>query len=410
MNRILILTLALLLAACGRGEEHEHAEDGHAAEAEAEAPRGPHNGRLLSSDTFALELAIFENGVPPEFRAWATLDGRAVNPAEVDLSVTLTRLGGVAHEVSFAPQADYLRGNREIVEPHSFDVRVVASHQGKAHTWTYESYEGRTTIPADVAATAAIETAIAGPGTMQETIALYGAIGADPTRMREVKARFAGTIQSASKRVGDAVRAGEALATVESNESLRSYTVTAPIGGVITARHAESGEQTGDEAMFEIADFTRVVADFTVFPRDRGRLRPGQTVRVTAEGGTPASGTIGYIAPSGDRNSQGVIARVTLDNAKGLWTPGQFVEGHVTVGETPLALAVPLSALQTFRDFTVVFAQVDDTYEVRMLQLGRRDGDNVEVLGGLEPGTRIVTQNSYLIKADIEKSGASHDH
>jgi cobalt-zinc-cadmium efflux system membrane fusion protein len=66
--------------------------------------------------------------------------------------------------------------------------------------------------------------------------------------------------------------------------------------------------------------------------------------------------------------------------------------------------------LQSFRDFTVVYAQVGDTYEVRMLELGRRDGQFVEVLGGLEAGTTYVTDNSYLVKADIEKSGASHDH
>ena len=105
-----------------------------------------------------------------------------------------------------------------------------------------------------------------------------------------------------------------------------------------------------------------------------------------------------------------MTARVVLDNGDGVWTPGQFVEARVTIAETPVALAVPQSALQQFRDFTVVFAQVDDTYEVRMLELGRRDGEWVEVLGGLAPGTRYVTQNSYLIKADIEKSGASHDH
>jgi cobalt-zinc-cadmium efflux system membrane fusion protein len=75
-----------------------------------------------------------------------------------------------------------------------------------------------------------------------------------------------------------------------------------------------------------------------------------------------------------------------------------------------VGLAVPLSALQRFRDFEVVFAQVGETYEVRMLSLGRRDSRSVEVLGGLAPGTVIVTDNSYLIKADIEKSGASHDH
>ena len=77
-------------------------------------------------------------------------------------------------------------------------------------------------------------------------------------------------------------------------------------------------------------------------------------------------------------------------------------------GEVPLA--VRASALQRFRDFTVVFARVGDTYEVRMLELGRSDGAYVEVLGGLKPGTEYVTAQSYLIKADIEKSGASHDH
>ena len=71
---------------------------------------------------------------------------------------------------------------------------------------------------------------------------------------------------------------------------------------------------------------------------------------------------------------------------------------------------MPLSALQRFRDFEVVFAQVGDIYEVRMLELGRRDARFVEVLEGLSPGTKYVTDNSYLIKADIEKAGASHDH
>ena len=66
--------------------------------------------------------------------------------------------------------------------------------------------------------------------------------------------------------------------------------------------------------------------------------------------------------------------------------------------------------MQRFRDFQVVFARFDDVYEVRMLELGRRNREWVEVLDGIEAGTQYVTSNSYLIKADIEKSGASHDH
>ena len=90
--------------------------------------------------------------------------------------------------------------------------------------------------------------------------------------------------------------------------------------------------------------------------------------------------------------------------------PGQFVRGQVTVAKHPVALAVRQSAIQGFRDFQVVFARIGDTYEVRMLELGRQNDRWAEVLGGLKPGTEYVTSNSYLIKADIEKSGASHDH
>ncbi len=100
----------------------------------------------------------------------------------------------------------------------------------------------------------------------------------------------------------------------------------------------------------------------------------------------------------------------SFDAGDGGWTPGLYVNAEVMVGGAQVPLAVKASGLQTFRDFTVVFARVGETYEVRMLELGRSDGEYVEVLGGLKPGTEYVSENSYLIKADIEKSGASHDH
>ena len=86
------------------------------------------------------------------------------------------------------------------------------------------------------------------------------------------------------------------------------------------------------------------------------------------------------------------------------------VSAEVTLAERQVPLTVKTAGLQRFRDFTVVFAQVGDTYEVRMLELGERDGEWVEVLGGIDPGTPYVVGQSFLIKADIEKSGASHDH
>jgi membrane fusion protein, heavy metal efflux system len=415
MNRFLVssLLLAFLLAGCGESmPDNMTGETGHAHDApgESEPRKGPHGGRLLTDGDFAVELAIFETGVPPEYRAWPSLAGKPVDPGQVRLGVELKRLGGVTDRIGFAPSGDFLRGDREIVEPHSFDVTVTAVHAGKTYRWTHPSHEGRVSIPAAVAQEAGIKTAVAGPGVIEETLRLYGAISPDLTRVREVKARFPGVIRSVRRQVGDRVSAGETLATVESNESLQTYAVTAPIAGVVTRRHAETGEQTDSEALFEVADFSRVWAEFSVFPRDRGRLREGQAVRVLADGGAEATGQISYVSPLSSRDSQSVTARVVLDNGDRRWTPGQFVEGRVTLAQTQASLVVPLSALQNFRDFTVVFAQFGDVYEVRMLELGRRDAERVEVLGGLAPGTVYVTENSYLIKADIEKSGASHDH
>jgi cobalt-zinc-cadmium efflux system membrane fusion protein len=405
MNKHHWLLIALVvLAGCGRDTEpvaDEHAE---------EAPTGPNGGRLLEDGEFTLELAIFESGVEPEFHAWASEGGEPLDPSDVSLTVELARLGGRVDEIDFSPQTEFLRSNQVVEEPHSFDVTVVARHDGEEHRFEYESYEGRTTIAADVARDAGIGTATAGPGPISDVLVLYGAIGPDTTRIREVHARFPGLIRSVARNVGDSVRAGEVLATIESNESLQTYTATAPIAGTITQRHAAPGEQTDEESLFEIADFSSVWAELDVFSRDRARLREGLPVEITTDNGPMATGAIAYLAPVGNRASQSLTARVVLNNADGRWTPGQFVEGRVTIATTPVDIAVPVSALQRFREFDVVFAQVDDTYEVRMLALGRRDANYVEVVEGLAPGTTYVTENSYLIKADIEKAGASHDH
>lgn len=271
-------------------------------------------------------------------------------------------------------------------------------------------HEGRTAIAPDMAAAAGIETATAGPGPLREMLTLYGTIMPNAERVRAVVARYPGPLRSVTGQIGDDVKAGETLATVEANDSLQTYAVTAPIAGTITQRHANPGEMAGSEPLFVISDLSSVWVELTLFARDRARVRTGQSVRVTsADGASAVEGVIAHVAVP-DAGARTLTARVVLNNASQRWTPGQFVEGAIAIAEAQAELVVANSALQRFRDFDVVFAKVGDTYEVRMLELGRSDGEFTEVLGGLDPGTEYVTQNSYLIKADIEKSGASHDH
>ena len=58
----------------------------------------------------------------------------------------------------------------------------------------------------------------------------------------------------------------------------------------------------------------------------------------------------------------------------------------------------------------VVFEKKGMRYEARPVDIGRRDRQFAEVTAGIEAGAHYVTANSYLVKADIEKSGAEHEH
>jgi cobalt-zinc-cadmium efflux system membrane fusion protein len=256
-----------------------------------------------------------------------------------------------------------------------------------------------------------LSTAGAGPATLKEQLTLSGVIQADPARVSRVRARYPGVVREIAVQPWAIVARGALLARVQSNESLQNYSIDAPIGGVIVEHRAQVGEATGEEALFTIIDLSRVWVELDAFQNDLARITEGQAVEVfDLEGRSIAQGRLSRIAPLAVHGSQSVRARVVLDNASGVLRPGQFVTGRVTVAESQVPLAVEKSALQRFRDFDVVFEQVGDTYEVRMLDLGRADATRVEVLEGLEAGARYVTGNSYLVKADIEKAGASHDH
>jgi cobalt-zinc-cadmium efflux system membrane fusion protein len=401
--------LTATLAGCSGDMSGGAAPETQAAAAET-FERGPNNGRLLEDGDFVLELAIYETGVPPEFRAWASDGGRALRPEDIDLSVELTRFGNEIDEIEFRPQGGFLQSTSTVHEPHSFVVSIDAAHEGRRHHWQYESFEGRTRISPEMAEAFGLKTMVAGPAVLEESITLYGRIVPNADGVREIRARFDGAIRSVDVALGDTVREGQRLARIESNESLQPYEVEAPIAGIVTERSANAGEQTAGRRLFTIVDTSSVWANLSVFLGDRARVKVGAPVVVTsALGGPPVEGTVDHLGVVADAN-QAVTARVVLDNGENLWALGTYVTAEVEVAETEVPLAVKRSALQSFRDFTVVYAQVGDEYEVRMLELGREAGDWVEVVGGLKPGTRYVTDNSYVLKADIEKSGASHDH
>lgn len=391
----------------GGDHGHGHGHDDHHEEEEA---KGPNGGKLLHDGNFTLELTIFESGIPPEMRLFAYENGQAIAPEKFDVSVTLDRLGGAQDNLTFTPERGYRVGSQTIVEPHSYDVTINASFEGKQYLWQFESHEGRAEITPRLAELSGIQTEIAGPQTLKTSDTLFGVIAAAQDQVFHVHAPYSSIVETVQVQVGDSVEKGQILIRLKNTETLQTYYLKSPVKGEVTELTVNQGDRADNQALMQISDLSRVWVNLSAFPENIEQLAIGQDVEVyDMHDHERAAGKVEYIAP---QMTGGHIARAraVINNAEGHWRPGMHIKADIKTSERQVPLAVKTSALQSFRDMPVVFAKYGNHYEVRMLEMGEQSDDWIEVLGGLEPGTEYVTGNSFLLKADVLKSGASHDH
>jgi cobalt-zinc-cadmium efflux system membrane fusion protein len=280
------------------------------------------------------------------------------------------------------------------------------------HPGAAVEHAGRVALDAEQLASAGIEVAEAGPAEIRERVELYGRIAANEDALVHVVPRFPGVVRAVHKRLGDPVAAGEVLAVIESNESLHPYELRARLAGTVIAKEIAPGEfVSSDREVFVIADLSTVWVDLDVHRPDFARLRAGQRVRVDAGDGTPpAATTLSYLSPIGAPSTQTLLARAVLPNPERSWRPGLFVTAEVETDARPAPVAVAAEAIQRLDDRDVVFVAEGGAFEVRPVALGRRDGGRVEVLEGLAAGQRYVARGSFLVKAELGKAGAGHDH
>ena len=262
-------------------------------------------------------------------------------------------------------------------------------------------------ISSALASELGIGTEIAGPGTINRSLLLYGRTMPDPQGISHVSARSPGMIVSMDVALGDRVEEGQVVATIEANNSLQNYEILAPLSGIAVEKHANRGELASGQSLLTIANYDNIWVDLTVFPGDSQQIRSGMSVTIRMDDRL-AESTIRYINPS-QGESPTVIARVPLENLDAIWTPGLLVEGFVHFESEQVALAVKNDALQTYENNPVVFVLEGETYEPRIVTLGSSDPFSTEILAGLQAGERYVVSNSYILKADLEKEGIEHE-
>lgn len=190
------------------------------------------------------------------------------------------------------------------------------------------------------------------------------------------------------------------------------FPIRAPISGVVLTRQAVVGQSLGNDSMlFEIANLSQLLAVIKIPEAQAAQARIGLPVQIQAQQGELAGqGTIHYLAPSVDEATRTVAAHVRLINTNQRWRVGQRVNANIIENQGDAAVAVREDALQTLNDATVVFIRVDDQFEARPIEVGQRHDGFVEVLAGLKAGQVYAAGNSFLLKAELGKTNASHDH
>lgn len=274
-----------------------------------------------------------------------------------------------------------------------------------------EAHADSTTISAEAALAGGVKVETAGPARLVETLDLSGRVEVTPEGKSEVRAWYPGRIMAMTPALGQAVRKGQIVARVESSQSLQTYPIPAPISGVVVQKNANVGDVAYDQPLYVIADPTRLHAEFFLYPRDAERVHAGQVVEVrNLAGAGRTRGTVVLVSPTADLASQTLVAHVTLPGASVSFRPGMAVEGSLEIASTEVPVAVKSIALQRMDARQVVFVRTGDVYEARPVTLGRRSADWVEVLSGLKAGETYVAEGAFLIRADIEKAGAAHEH
>ncbi|WP_019603376.1 efflux RND transporter periplasmic adaptor subunit [Teredinibacter turnerae] len=306
------------------------------------------------------------------------------------------------HEASEQHAPHHEEGDHDEHEDH-----VDHDEDGHDHDEHEHGEETNSRIEDKMASQVGIVTSVSGPQELHQTITVFGSIISAPEQLSHVRARFEGLIKAVKVTLGDRVKTGDVLAEIESNESLKTYTIRSPITGRVVQRHANTGEVTQDQVLFSIANFDTVWAELRVYPAQQSSVREGQSVHLLTGTGSVAS-TVDHILPSIESPYQ--IARVKLVNDKQSLSPGLMTEARIEVGRFSVALAVVKEAVQTLGGRQGVFVKQGEEYRFTPLVLGRSDDHFYEVVEGLETGSDYVSQNSYLIKADIEKSEAEHEH
>ena len=184
----------------------------------------------------------------------------------------------------------------------------------------------------------------------------------------------------------------------------------APVSGVVLEKMAiEGGRFMPGEALFRIADLSRVWIIADVYEQDLARVQVGQVAQVSLDAwpGRSFEARVDYLYPTLDAATRSTRVRLELDNPEGLLRPGMFAQVALPAGDGSPKTVVPSSAIIDDGERRVVLLALDEgRFKPQPVKLGARGRDVVEVVEGVAPGDRVVVSANFLIDSESQLKAA----
>lgn len=277
-------------------------------------------------------------------------------------------------------------------------------HEGFAHGEEIEVSEGGAKGPVHLTSAQTkmlgIKVVDATNRPMAQLLGLNGQVQLLPDAQADVSIRISGSVTVIDVNLGDGVKAGQRLATVQSRlvgNPPPSVAVTAPIAGIIDARNINLGQAVEpNTVLFHISNRDKLLVIAQVYEEDLGKVKVGQEVTIHALSYPKKvfAGQVTLIEPNLDPLTRTVNVRITLDNKEGSLKPGMFVRANVILARNEAALTIPNASVLQADGEQFVFVQNGDIYDRVVVKIGAVDDDYSEITDGLVPGDLVVTQGN----------------
>lgn len=192
---------------------------------------------------------------------------------------------------------------------------------------------------------------------------------------------------------------------------LRYYHIKSPIYGKVLQRNLTLGELVNNSTkIFTIANFDKVWVEISINQKDVSYLKEDLELDILGPDGKRESAKLYQFNPAIQEETRRAVAIAVLNNLTDLWKPGEYVTVNIQTELSKVQVIVPKTAIQVIHDDNMIFVKKDGHFVPREVTVGKMDENNVEILSGLEEGEVYAANNTFVIKAELEKEGAEHHH